>query len=269
MVANNGNNKGLFSGAIMESGSPIPLSEVQTRWFDFLANATNCSTAADRLDCLRKVPDEILMDRINQSPHIFSYEALNLPWTPMVDGKFLVQDPFIAVQQGKYTKIPFITGDDEDEGTRLLVSVFGYGSLNVTTEALFLAYIKSTLLPDATQDQLRDIVQAYPEDPAQIKRLAAFHGHFYFQAPRRFFLQTASKTQSTYAYRYLRGATSPGLGSYHGADTSEFFRTKNPDYAVMDSAVFFTSHQDPNAPKSSISLLANITWPKWTWMNLD
>ena len=38
-------------------------------------------------------------------------------WRPRVDGVFLVDDPQKLVQQGKVARIPFISGDCDDEGT--------------------------------------------------------------------------------------------------------------------------------------------------------
>lgn len=76
----------------------------------------------------------------------------------------------------------------------------------------------------------------------QFKRLAAFQGDFIFQAPRRFFLEAASKTQNAWSYRellflailvttdswffcivYKRGKSTPELGSFHGSDQTEWF----------------------------------------------
>jgi acetylcholinesterase len=50
-----------------------------------------------------------------------------LAWTPRVDGVFLVDDPHKLVQQGEVARIPFISGDCDDEGT-----LFSLTQTNIT-----------------------------------------------------------------------------------------------------------------------------------------
>jgi hypothetical protein len=54
-------------------------------------------------------------------------QSLALVWLPRVDGDFLVDDPQKLVEQGKVARIPFVTGDCDDEGT-----LFSITQLNVT-----------------------------------------------------------------------------------------------------------------------------------------
>ncbi|KAL1835014.1 hypothetical protein VTK73DRAFT_6464 [Phialemonium thermophilum] len=64
MVANKGNNEGLFRGAIMESSSLLgaPLNTVETLshqyqgFYDNITAAVGCDKAPDSLSCLRTVP---------------------------------------------------------------------------------------------------------------------------------------------------------------------------------------------------------------------
>jgi len=73
-----------------------------------------------------------------------------------------------------------------------------------------------------------------------------------FQAPRRFLLEIASKTQPAYSYResckrhsrklltlqsgYMWGASTPVFGAAHGLDIPEFFGLGNqPDFVAVDS----------------------------------
>jgi carboxylesterase type B len=58
MVANDGDNEGLFRAAFMESGSPIPVGPVENgqKYYDAIVEQTGCSTASDTLECLRTVP---------------------------------------------------------------------------------------------------------------------------------------------------------------------------------------------------------------------
>ena len=54
-------------------------------------------------------------------------QSLALVWLPRVDGDFLVDDPQKLVQQGKVARVPFVTGDCDDEGT-----IFSLTQLNLT-----------------------------------------------------------------------------------------------------------------------------------------
>ena len=58
MVTNGGNPEGLFRGAFMQSGSPVPTGDIVLgqATYDAVVAKTNCSGAADTLQCLRGVP---------------------------------------------------------------------------------------------------------------------------------------------------------------------------------------------------------------------
>ena len=80
MVANGGDTEGLFRGAFMQSGSPIPIGDITNgqKYYDALVAQTGCTGAADSLQCLREVPYDKIMDAINDSPGILSYQVRNL-----------------------------------------------------------------------------------------------------------------------------------------------------------------------------------------------
>jgi acetylcholinesterase len=61
----------------MQSGSPLPVGDVSEgqKYYDALVSETGCSNASDTLQCLREVPYEALLDAVNQSPNIFSYQV--------------------------------------------------------------------------------------------------------------------------------------------------------------------------------------------------
>lgn len=88
LIAYGGRDDGLFRGAIMESGGPTGGSRYLTpaQWqpyYDRITNATNCSAAVDSLDCLRKVPTDVLSDVLNSSV------TTGASWGPQIDGDFL------------------------------------------------------------------------------------------------------------------------------------------------------------------------------------
>ena len=74
MLTNGGNTEGLFRGAFMQSGSPIPVGDITHGQNDYnaLVKATGCAGAADTLQCLREVPYATLKKAVDSSPGIFS-----------------------------------------------------------------------------------------------------------------------------------------------------------------------------------------------------
>ncbi|CAA7262326.1 unnamed protein product [Cyclocybe aegerita] len=277
MLQNEGSTQGLFRAGAMQSGSPIRLPGIlrQQKYFDSLVADTNCTASTDRLKCLRDAPFDQLMAAINRTPNFLSYESLNLAWQPMVDGKLIVRDPLVSLQQGKYAKIPFISGENEDEGT-----LFSLSTTNITTNAEYLEYMKSNYFPNLAHEDLPTLESVYPDDVTQgspfntgsanaltpqYKRLAAVQGDLEFQAPRRFFSRITSKTQPVYGFRYTRTSQPALLGVRHGADRDEFVgEGANPEFIGTDALIYLTCNGDPNPPEGSKSLLRNVKWEPYS-----
>jgi hypothetical protein len=78
MVANDGDNEGLFRAAFMQSGSPIPVADITRgqKYFDDIVLRTGCSNDSDKLNCLRNnVSYDSLNDAILASPGVFAYQV--------------------------------------------------------------------------------------------------------------------------------------------------------------------------------------------------
>ncbi|TFY61394.1 hypothetical protein EVJ58_g4533 [Rhodofomes roseus] len=252
LLMHNGSTRGLFRGAVM---------------------STNCTGAADTLECLRHAPLEALWAAVNATPSITSYQSNNLAWQPRIDGNIIPYNPSRMIEDGVIAKVPIIAGDCEDEGT-----IFALTSLNVTTDDEFRQYIQVNYLFNLSDSDIDEVAQAYPADPSlgspfgtgsmynitpQYKRMAALIGDVIFQAPRRFLLKHASKTQNAWAFRFKRN-DDPYTGVYHTADIPEFFT--DIDYIGTDALIYFAHYLNPNAPSnvaSNVSYLSNITWPLW------
>ncbi|KIK74538.1 hypothetical protein PAXRUDRAFT_19776 [Paxillus rubicundulus Ve08.2h10] len=225
LVANNGNSDGLFRAGFMQSGSPLPSGDILEgqKYYDALVYETGCSSACDTLQCLREVPYQALLDAVDQSPSLFSYQSLILAWQPRADGVFLTDDPQKLVQQGFVADVPFVTGDCDDEGT-----LFSFSTLNVTTDAQFEEYIQTYWFPTAPSATIKEVMQYYsanisqgsPFDTGtlnaltpQFKRFAAFQGDAMFEAPRRLLLHNRSGKQALWTYTSKRFKTLPYLGA--------------------------------------------------------
>jgi acetylcholinesterase len=77
MVTNNGNQEGLFRGAVMQSGAPIPVGPIEHGqvYYDAMVKDTGCSDAPNTLDCLRKVPYATFKQAMDASPNFFAFQV--------------------------------------------------------------------------------------------------------------------------------------------------------------------------------------------------
>jgi len=77
MLTNKGKQAGLFRGAIMQSGGPIPVGDIENgqQYYDFMVENTGCSKSTDPLNCLRKVPYTTFKRAMDASPNFFAYQA--------------------------------------------------------------------------------------------------------------------------------------------------------------------------------------------------
>ncbi|EIM86909.1 carotenoid ester lipase precursor [Stereum hirsutum FP-91666 SS1] len=270
LVTNGGNAEGLFHGAFMQSGSPLPVGDITDAThqavYDFVVDRAGCSNATDTLQCLREVPFSVFNDASNQTYSLFAFQSLNEAYVPRTDGVFLTDYSQQLVLKGEVANVPFVTGDCDDEGT-----LFSLANANLTTDDETENYIASNYFPNASTQDLEPIFAAYPSElsagspfdtgsannlTGQYKRLAAFQGDLVFQAPRRFFLQQRSASQSTWSYLWKRGKSTAFVGSYHGSDIQNVYSTDPGE--LLDAVINFANNLDPNGPT------LGTDWPKYT-----
>jgi len=86
MLTNNGNQEGLFRGAVMQSGGPIPVGDIENgqNYYDLIVKETGCKGARDTLDCLRKVPYNTYKRAMDASPNFFAYQVRAYPTTASI-----------------------------------------------------------------------------------------------------------------------------------------------------------------------------------------
>ena len=77
MLANNGNQEGLFRAAVMQSGGPIPVGEIEhgQQYYDHMVEKTGCARQPDTLECLRNVPYTTFKRAMDSSPNFFAYQV--------------------------------------------------------------------------------------------------------------------------------------------------------------------------------------------------
>ncbi|KAK0503648.1 carotenoid ester lipase precursor [Armillaria luteobubalina] len=264
-IAYDGDTQGLFRAAFMQSGSPVPVGDLEggQKYYDDIVVRTGCSGSDDTLACLRTVSYPILKAAIDNSPFIFDYQSLKLAWLPRADGVLFSDNPQRLVEQGKIANVPIVSGDCDDEGT-----LFSLASLNITTNAEVATYLKTVIFTNISDQDVNTLLELYPANPLdgspygtgilniltpQFKRIASFQGDAVFQAPRRFFLQNLSGKQNIWAFLNKRLKLVPILGSFHASDIlNVYFGGDMVDYLIR-----FVATSNPSGS-------TGIQWPKWT-----
>lgn len=268
----------LFRGAIMNSGSIAPVHPVDGRKgqavYDTVVKNAGCSAASDTLACLRGLEYTKFLNAANSVPGILGYNSVAESYLPRPDGTILTQSPDQLVVQGKYAAVPFIVGDQEDEGT-----IFALYQNNLTTTEHIVDYLQNLFFFDASRKQLTDFVATYQdikEDGSpfrtgslynwypQYKRLAAILGDISFTLTRRVFLNHAQKAKPdvpswSYLSSYDHGL--PFLGTFHGSDIVQVFYGILPNYGSKSLHSYYLSfvyEQDPNAKAGDY-----MDWPQW------
>ncbi|TVY19922.1 putative secreted lipase [Lachnellula arida] len=282
MVLYDGNytykDKPLFRAGIMNSGSIVPANPVDSAKgqtvYDTVVAAAGCSSANDTLECLREVPYETLLNATNSVSGILSYTSVALNYIPRPDGTVLTGSPEVLVEAGKYAPVPFIVGDQEDEGT-----IFALFQSNITTIDQLVTYLQTIFFNDATTAQIQDLVATYPDITTdgspfrtldlnnwypQYKRLAAILGDLTFTLARRVLLNLTSSVNPTvpswsYLSSYDYGTAI--LGTFHASDILQVFFGIVPDYASEATYAYYLSFIYELDPNENTTGYPN--WPQW------
>lgn len=127
-----GRDDGLFRGIIAESlyesAMPANLS-LQNEAYENITTQVGCSSSTNSLACLRNTPYDTLNTAFNSTPAQTNY-------FPVIDNDFLQEFSSIALEAGKFVKVPLLIGANSDEGT-------SFGASGINTDAEFAALVSS------------------------------------------------------------------------------------------------------------------------------
>ncbi|KAK2072931.1 hypothetical protein P8C59_007253 [Phyllachora maydis] len=280
--------KPLFRGAIMNSGSIVPTDRVDCpkaqAVYDTVVRNAGCSGAPDTLNCLRQVDYNKLLDAVNSVPGIISYSAVALNYLPRPDGSVLAVSPEAVAATGNLAAIPFIIGDQMDEGT-----LFALFQSNISTTQQVQDYLAKYYFTNTKPEVISQLVSLYPENATagspfgtgtdnnvypQFKRLAALLGDATFTLARRGVLNITSALQPkvprwSYLSTYFAGT--PLLGTFHGSDLLQTFFGIPPNYAARATLGYylnFVYNLDPNDDSGGLhnasGKMALPHWPRWS-----
>ncbi|KAG2188891.1 hypothetical protein INT44_004031 [Umbelopsis vinacea] len=263
LTAYGGTLAGLFRGAIMQSGSSVrlphnylPLDTWQSQFHDFLSYS-DCGNG-DPLECIRSLDISTIKNFFNISSHLTSHD-----YYPVIDGDFIQDWPKNLLADGKFVKVPIITGANMDEGTS-----FGPGKIDTTDELRNWLKTSYPAIEDTTIDQL---LEYYPNDPAlgspfgtgdmysdshyglQYKRGNALGGDLAMAGPRRLTCETwVQAGLDVYSYNWNQSDynSPPEDGADHAQEVVYVF--DNPSDCFPNSGSP-TIGPDPNGTKKLLA----------------
>ncbi|KAJ5675703.1 hypothetical protein N7462_008600 [Penicillium macrosclerotiorum] len=242
LVANQGNNEGLFRAAIMESGNAIGPPYNGTEWhqpmYNRILERTGCTNSTNTLQCLRELPYETLYNN--------AYEGLE--WFATIDDDFITQYPQISYKEGKLAKVPILLGTNTDEGT-------SFGTTGTNTDEQCIEQLISSKRWVLTRDEATQLLSYYPDIAAlgcpygwgnvtwpslglQYKRYESMAGDIAMVAPRRMLAQTMSGFEAEiYSYRWDVAAlnTSTTIGVQHFAEIPFVFANPVQNITALGS----------------------------------
>ena len=220
------------------------------------------------------MPYTKFLNAANTVPGILGYFTVNLSYLPRPDGKALSDSPDALVKAGKYAKVPFIVGDQEDEGT-----LFGLFTSNLTTTKEVTTYLSTIFFQNASPAQVEQLVDSYQtitEDGSpfrtgllnnfypQFKRVSAILGDVTFTLTRRLFLEVTGQVAPdvpSWSYLATYDFGTPILGTFHGSDILQVFNGILPNNAAKTIRGYYYSfvyNLDPNEGNTFMD------WPKWS-----
>ncbi|KAF2740199.1 alpha/beta-hydrolase [Polyplosphaeria fusca] len=270
--------KPLFRAGIMNSGSIVPADPVDCPKgqvvYDKVVEEAGCAGKTDTLACLRSADYTTFLNAANSVPGILSFNTVSLSYLPRPDGKALTASTNALIASGKYAKVPFIVGDQEDEGT-----LFALFTSNLTTTSDVGDYLQDVFFPEAPRKTIDDYVATYQDISTdgspfrtfllnnwypQFKRVAAILGDLTFTLTRRVFLETAAAVNPdvpSWSYLATYDFGTPILGTFHGSDLLQVFYGVVPNVASKTIRTHYFSFVYDLDPNKGNGL---DTWPQWS-----
>ncbi|KAF3764161.1 alpha/beta-hydrolase [Cryphonectria parasitica EP155] len=255
--------KPLFNRVIIESGAstsravrPYDAPVHETQFKDFLsAVGVPADLPEDEIfSFLRSLPSEVVQDA---QISVFDKYNPSLQWAfqPVIDGEVIPCPPLDTWRQGKWHKVPIMTGFQRNEG-----SLYVDKAMSQSHE--FVDFFR-TLLPLLSEEDLQTIDALYP-DPAtvpdspykeerdgvgaQYKRIEAAYGHYAYVAPVRQTAEWAADDVPVFLYQWAAISTVLN-GAQHG---------DNMRYEVCDPKVMGISENQAQLARTINSYVTNF-----------
>ncbi|KAJ7507021.1 esterase 1 [Mycena galericulata] len=237
----------LARAAILESGGQasggvFPAEHREIDWQNFVAGVASCASLAksgSAFDCLRDANSTEMLQGIDAA---MAETPEEFPWSPALDGPggLIPDHPSVLLKRGQFARLPFIMGNNLDEGTLFLDGTILFVNTTAEVKENYVNEYSPPVPPETmeTLDAAVDtLLKLYPDIPAlgspyntgnntfglgpAYKRSAAIFGDLFFQSQRRIWTETAANA-GVPAYNYLftqaQPTFPPALGVLHGAE---------------------------------------------------
>ncbi|KAI9035139.1 alpha/beta-hydrolase [Aspergillus affinis] len=241
LLAYGGRDDGLFRAAIGQSGAPLisaalaPIDE-QDAMYNTVLNATGCDGVKDSLGCLRRVPASLLKSAFQQQ---FFF--------PVMDGGIIAGYSSQGLKEGRFVKVPLLTGTNTNEGTGYIASgsfgaistpndfkdvITGFGPgkylSNDTLTAIVSEYLEKMSLEDVQNDLATVLITPSPKYGTLYGQSTLYISDYLFNAPRRHSSRIwAHHGAPLYSYRFdivPNGISPEVLGVCHFQDVAFTFQ---------------------------------------------
>ncbi|KAL1748850.1 Alpha/Beta hydrolase protein [Schizophyllum fasciatum] len=213
LLAQDGDNEGLFIGAIADSPpigyQPDCKSNFTETIVSQIAKEVECDTAEDILNCLRAVDASILTNATSaalalQAPMVYPFE-------PCMDGSFLTSRIVPAMKANALAPVPLLFGSNTAEGTE-------WKAKNVTEDTVYAFLVGQ--YPGLTRELFDRALELYPledYDNDTLRQGQRMLGELRYICSA---VLPGKSIPGTYQYHYDNPDNG---GSGHGAELAAFF----------------------------------------------
>ncbi|KDR82334.1 hypothetical protein GALMADRAFT_817280 [Galerina marginata CBS 339.88] len=265
LVANGGNEEGLFRAAMGDSPSlsfvPLFNESYDEGIYQQFADLAGCGNkGSGTLLCLRSASSQALT--LAGSQLLSARPATLFVFAPIVDGDFIGERPVEAFTSGHFSRVPVLFGSNTNEGAGWSASLKD-PSANTSNPNASEATVFNFL-----QGQYASISQSSVDKAIAIYPLSQFKNSFSLQGQQMYgearYICTAALitgslagANTVYQFHY----DNPHLGSNHGADLDAFFsppaNSNSDDLALFEAMrEYWTSFVTGGKPASK----NGITW---------
>ncbi|EMD37097.1 hypothetical protein CERSUDRAFT_155581 [Gelatoporia subvermispora B] len=279
LIANNGNDEGLFHAVMGDSPSlnylPEPTDGYVTTIFAQFASLAGC-TGNSVMSCLR-AQNSTTLARAG-SITIASRPTTLFAFAPIFDGSFITTRPVEAFRSGRFARVPVLFGSNTDEGLIWALTLppeANPRAPNASETTVF--NMISSQFPNLTRATFDKALGLYPlsaHDNLLERQLGAMYGQIRYICTALLITGNAAKFgQNSFHYHYDNarlGSSSLANGTLHGADLQAFyassvpFATPNSDDLALFSAMreYWTSFVTGQKPVA-------VAAPTWSSVSTD
>ncbi|XP_063590806.1 cholinesterase 2-like [Penaeus indicus] len=222
--------KGLFSRAIMQSGSalaPWAHHEQHRHMAEEVSKAVGCSKAFGRkdiLDCLQKVDGRRLAARFQDFMEWFILPTVALP---LVDGDFIPDHPARLMRDGDFNQVELMAGITKDEGALVTNPMLARKDLFPALQNNFSVFGPvSLMVGPEVEDAVAFSTKVYQHylgnstiDHDHIKELTKMNTDYSFAVPHDLATLYHARVPGLATYRYeLKHRSQLSMGDFFNTD---------------------------------------------------